>query len=114
MKGELYPRVPRHLPWTRLMYFDDAARIDEKLQDAVEDLVRDLSVLAEKHAAAAGEFPARVTHQSSSSASDQGKTNNPTDAGAGCPAQTGPGTSGTAQEDVGNLHVGEPQASKKS
>lgn len=44
--------------WTRLMYFSDLSKIDDDLEDATQDLVKDLTTLADKHAAAIGRYPA--------------------------------------------------------
>jgi hypothetical protein len=40
--------------WTRLIYFSDAKTIDKALKGAIEDLVRDLAALADKHRASIG------------------------------------------------------------
>jgi hypothetical protein len=51
--------------WTRLMYFSDLEKIDDELEDATEDLVKHLTTLADKHAAATGKYPALVGRESS-------------------------------------------------
>jgi hypothetical protein len=51
--------------WTRLMYFSDLDKIDDELEDATQDLVKDLTTLADKHAAATGKYPALVGPESS-------------------------------------------------
>jgi hypothetical protein len=57
--------------WTRLMYFSDLEKIDDDLEDATQDLVKDLTTLADKHAAAIGKYPALVGAESSKTPEDK-------------------------------------------
>ena len=59
--------------WTRLMYFSDLEKIDDELEDATQDLVRDLTTLADKHAAATGKYPALAAPESSKASKDKGQ-----------------------------------------
>lgn len=57
--------------WTRLMYFSDLSKIDDELEDATQDLVRDLTTLADKHSAAIGKYPALVGSEPSKPAENR-------------------------------------------
>jgi hypothetical protein len=60
--------------WTRLMYFSDLEKIDDELEDATQDLVKDLTTLADKHAAATGKYPAIVGPEPSKSSANKQTT----------------------------------------
>ena len=53
------------------MYFSDLEKIDDELEDATQDLVKDLTTLADKHAAAIGKYPALVGSEPSKSAENK-------------------------------------------
>lgn len=54
--------------WTRLMYFHDQTTIDRDLKAATDDLVAELSTLADKHATAIGKYPALANAETQTTA----------------------------------------------
>ena len=67
------------------MYRSDLEKIDDELEDATQDLVKDLTTPADKHAAAIGKYPALVGSEPSKSA--ESKETNKNRGPTGQPAQ---------------------------
>lgn len=60
--------------WTRLMYFSDLSKIDDELEDATQDLVKDLTTLADKHAAATAKYPTLLSTEPSAPSKEKKRT----------------------------------------
>jgi hypothetical protein len=63
------------------MYLSDLEKIDDELEDATQDLVKDLTTLADKHAAATGKYPALAGTGSPKAPGDKGTGNEKRPAG---------------------------------
>jgi hypothetical protein len=63
--------------WTECAYFDDPESTYKDLKKATDDLTKELSTLADKHAAAVGKYPVLTSQDTKTSSPKTGQGSNP-------------------------------------